>query len=652
MCRLWLVWQPSTAERVQYDVITIVDGTHALGNIPVDIAAMDADAYVASCSTWLGAAHSAALGWVAAPLQAEVAPLVGLQRTGRGMHADSLFDGPADVCAWLSAATALAVVEKYGFKALQARRQLLLRAGLRALVAEFECDPVTAARALGPEERCMSGSGTVRDSTDGMGNASLRRSQSCRDQYESDAARTAAVLIDGSISSGRGIGPRSTIGPETASGMAAVRLPQMAAFEPTPAGAHALRMSLRRRGIEVPVHVWQASLWVRVSGALHATSGDFEALASAIWVLQGTHGAAHVRTAPAAVTATPAVHKQASQHGEHTATQLENVSPDEVTIARHDSRSTQLLDSAGSAAEHPAQAFESTADVQAPSVAKAQSATRQEIPADPPAAVEAEQRQRLAPKTSASDAVAHQAPATSVEDPAATSVAQRPDQAPATSVELSEAAQMAQQVDQASATSIETSAAAPATQTPDRATTAKVVNSADTSASGKPQTVPASADRALGATAEQSGNHDDFTLPLAVGLATEQPQSTLMSASAKKRNRKKKKKKEAAAAAAAAGADGLAAAVSERMPVGKSQQSAVIKQDISNAEVRGYGRSQVSAAAPVHVRLMLEQNGPGVKLVLQGSDDTSSEAAVRPVRVRVHITPDAAGEAVQVMLQT
>lgn len=126
---------------VQHKALTLVDGTQALGNIALDIPALGADAYIASCSTWLSAAGSSAFTWVDKALQADVAPLVALQRTGFGIHADSLLTGPADVCAWLSVHSALAVIDKYGDTEVRARRQAVLKLGTSALLSSFRFVP-------------------------------------------------------------------------------------------------------------------------------------------------------------------------------------------------------------------------------------------------------------------------------------------------------------------------------------------------------------------------------------------------------------------------------------------------------------------------------------------------------------------------------
>jgi isopenicillin-N epimerase len=124
---------------MQHKSLTLVDGTHALGNIPLDIPALRADAYIASCSTWLSAAGSAAFTWVAKALQPVVAPLIALQRTGFGLQADSLLAGPADVCAWLSVHSTLAVIDKYGDAEIRAKRQAVLKQGTSILLSRFRC---------------------------------------------------------------------------------------------------------------------------------------------------------------------------------------------------------------------------------------------------------------------------------------------------------------------------------------------------------------------------------------------------------------------------------------------------------------------------------------------------------------------------------
>jgi hypothetical protein len=122
---------------------------------------------------------------------------------------------------------------------------------------------------------------------------------SCRSQYSFEDGELPALVSGELQASGRSPQARvlsiskderleGTIKARNMPGMAAVRLPDLSAFDVSPGGAHALRKELRRRGIEVQVVAWENALWLRVSSALYNSIADFEALGAAISDLSGS----------------------------------------------------------------------------------------------------------------------------------------------------------------------------------------------------------------------------------------------------------------------------------------------------------------------------------------------------------------------------
>jgi len=89
-------------------VPVLIDGAHALGQLPLDISALAPDYLVANCHKWLGGARGSALLWVARGKQAGVRPLIVSHGSGAGFLSDFIWDGCRDYAPLLSLSTALA----------------------------------------------------------------------------------------------------------------------------------------------------------------------------------------------------------------------------------------------------------------------------------------------------------------------------------------------------------------------------------------------------------------------------------------------------------------------------------------------------------------------------------------------------------------
>lgn len=457
----------------------------------------------------------------------------------------------------------------------------------------------------------------------------------CREQYESDAARTAAVLIDGSIGSGRSIGPRGANSPELTSGMAAVRLPHMDEFDATTAGAHALRMRLRRRGIEVPVHAWKGALWVRVSGALHTTPGAFDALASAIWVLQGSPAGARPLASTAAQGDAGAsngatVYEQASQNAERINMQPVDAVPDDDAQRSLGGVSMRSLTSEQAAGDQPALSAPIADGAAAPAETEPVPTASAELTVDATPLAEAE------PQPAASlDITAEASPPVDASPEPAASADITADASPPVDAELQRAvsAEMAQD----------------ALTPPDADVqpTEGDLAAGGSVAEGARSHGDAGEDAPGGLTVQ--GVNDGVTLQLQPQQPAEQPEeqppSAPLSTAAKKRNRKKKKKAAAADAAAAENGTTSTAAAAERAPSQHSDAHVVE----NGAEGRSNGAVAAdSGAGPVHVRISPNDGTGAVKVELSGTAGNPSEAAGRPVRV--HMTPNDEVETVQLRL--
>lgn len=74
-------------------VLVLVDAAHALGQLPLSIAALGADFVAANCHKWLGGARGSAVLWAARSQQAHLRPLVVSHGHGHGFTSSFIWDG-------------------------------------------------------------------------------------------------------------------------------------------------------------------------------------------------------------------------------------------------------------------------------------------------------------------------------------------------------------------------------------------------------------------------------------------------------------------------------------------------------------------------------------------------------------------------------
>ena len=122
--------------------MSIIDGAHAIGNLPdLDITryTLHPDAYVTNLHKWLYAPKGTALLWVSEALQGQVKPLVVSHAEGLGFAAEHLWTGTADLSPWLAVPAAIDVHKALGVSASHEHRAHTLEQGVAALVKAFRC---------------------------------------------------------------------------------------------------------------------------------------------------------------------------------------------------------------------------------------------------------------------------------------------------------------------------------------------------------------------------------------------------------------------------------------------------------------------------------------------------------------------------------
>lgn len=111
-------------------VITMIDGAHAPGQIPLDLEALGADLYIGNCHKWLSAPKSAAFLSASARASAWVEPRIVSWGTP-GQDCDTFvseieYQGTSDICAALSVVEAIRVQEKHDWPSVRVRCASLL----------------------------------------------------------------------------------------------------------------------------------------------------------------------------------------------------------------------------------------------------------------------------------------------------------------------------------------------------------------------------------------------------------------------------------------------------------------------------------------------------------------------------------------------
>jgi isopenicillin-N epimerase len=102
-------------------VPVLIDGAHAPGQVPLDLAALAPDFYIGNCHKWLFAAKGAAFLYAAPPFRDRLHPGTISHGYGQGMAAEFDWVGTRDVGAWLSVPDGIAYGENLGWAQLRQR---------------------------------------------------------------------------------------------------------------------------------------------------------------------------------------------------------------------------------------------------------------------------------------------------------------------------------------------------------------------------------------------------------------------------------------------------------------------------------------------------------------------------------------------------
>ncbi|CAL8469935.1 g9477 [Coccomyxa elongata] len=127
----------------------LVDGAHAVGARSLDVPSLGAHYYTSNLHKWLCTPKGSAFLWVTPTEQPHTLPLVTSHGYGLGFQGEFLWQGTADVSAWLAVPAALRVMHAVGMDAWRQHNSSLLRDAVSLLSQALNTDHVIGADADG-----------------------------------------------------------------------------------------------------------------------------------------------------------------------------------------------------------------------------------------------------------------------------------------------------------------------------------------------------------------------------------------------------------------------------------------------------------------------------------------------------------------------
>ena len=118
-------------------VMTLVDGAHAPGMVPIDLPAIGADWYTGNCHKWLFAPRGCAFLWVAPKMLTSTRPLVISHGYGDGFMDKFDWVGTRGASAQMVLPAALGFRQRYGERKIQAYNNALVVDASNALATKW-----------------------------------------------------------------------------------------------------------------------------------------------------------------------------------------------------------------------------------------------------------------------------------------------------------------------------------------------------------------------------------------------------------------------------------------------------------------------------------------------------------------------------------
>ena len=114
-------------------VVTLIDGAHAPGTLPLDLPALGVNFYTGNLHKWAMAPRSSAILWAAPECQADLHPTVISWGYELGMSAEFDLTGTRDPSPWLAAPEGIAFMQELGLDAMRAWNHKLVYDSARML---------------------------------------------------------------------------------------------------------------------------------------------------------------------------------------------------------------------------------------------------------------------------------------------------------------------------------------------------------------------------------------------------------------------------------------------------------------------------------------------------------------------------------------
>ena len=134
----------------QAGILTLVDGAHAPGQLPLDLQAVEADFYVGNCHKWMLCPKGAGFLYARPDAQALVQPLIvswgyhALPETSRGTQFQDYlgWTGTHDPSAYLTVPAAIQFMRDHHWEKVRAECHDLLRQAIERICALFQLEPL------------------------------------------------------------------------------------------------------------------------------------------------------------------------------------------------------------------------------------------------------------------------------------------------------------------------------------------------------------------------------------------------------------------------------------------------------------------------------------------------------------------------------